>query len=626
MLRALDLLDTPSEPIFDRITRMLALALKVPVALVSLVDMHRLWFKSRVGEDADEVPREMSMCASAILQPVPMVIDDTHNDVFFKNSPLVTGMPYIRFYAGMPILTSAGKAIGTLCAIDTVPRTLTQQEIDVLVDLAAFVSEEIQKREVAMLARRLVDRARKTAEESDARFRSIFEYALVGISMVAPDGGLLSVNDAFCDIVGYRRDELAGLRFQDITHPDDVDIDVSLMQRVLSNEIDRYQIDKRYLRKDGAWIWVRLSVTRVSGTDGKPNYFISIVEDIQARKEAEAALAALRHDLEVRVEQRTQQLSTANEQLQLSMEQQAHFQCALAKREAELSAIIENSNDAYVCVGEDGVISAWNHEAHEVFGWSAQEAIGRPLDELIIAPELRAAHRAGIQRYLVTGNATKLNRRIELPAIRRDGSHVPMEVRVQVLERDGKTIFSAFLHDISERKLIEQVREREARHDALTGLPNRRALFEMLPLALARAQRNDTALVLFFLDLDGFKEINDALGHEAGDQVLQVIAHRLSSSLRKMDSVARLAGDEFTVLLEGLASGGQQDALAIAEKLLASICEPIAIGAHPRQISASIGMAFHLPGIVISADALLKIADTAMYEAKRAGKSMICMA
>jgi diguanylate cyclase (GGDEF)-like protein len=147
----------------------------------------------------------------------------------------------------------------------------------------------------------------------------------------------------------------------------------------------------------------------------------------------------------------------------------------------------------------------------------------------------------------------------------------------------------------------------------------------MLPQALARSDRNGTALVLFFLDLDGFKEVNDTWGHEAGDRVLQEVARRLSEGRRKIDSVARLAGDEFTVVLEGLATGGRQSAVEIAETLLASLCQPFLIGKNLVRMSASIGVAFRLPGAHVSADELLKIADTAMYEAKHAGKSRICI-
>lgn len=625
LLRALDLLDTPAEPAFDLITRLVALTLQVPIALVSLVDKDRQWFKSRVGVDMDETSREFSFCAHAILQPTPFIVEDACSDARFQDNPLVTGAPHIRFYAGVPVVTSAGHAIGTLCAIDSRPRTLTQSQIDTLVSLASLVSKEIQQREAALLARKQIDHAKNAIAQSEARFRSVFERASVGITMMAPDGRLIDVNDAFCATVGYRHDELVGLASRDITYPDDIDADWRLMQRMMAGEIERYEIEKRYLRKNGEAAWVNLSVTKMLTAGGALDYFVAIVKDIHARKQAEASLAALRHELAHRVEQRTAELHIANEMLSYSVTQQVRFQQALVKRETELSAVIENANDAYVCIDAAGVISAWNQQAQEVFGWSALEAIGCRLDQLIIPTHLRAAHRAGMQRYLACGSSTLLNQRIELPAIRRDGSEVPMEVRIQALDIGGTKIFSAFLHDISKRKQVEQARECEARHDLLTGLPNRRALFEMLPQALARSDRNDNALVLFFLDLDGFKEVNDSWGHEAGDQVLQEVARRLSEGRRKIDSVARLAGDEFTVVLEGLAIEGRASAVEIAETLLASLCRPFQIGAGAVQISASIGIAFHLPGADVSADELLKIADSAMYEAKRAGKSRICI-
>lgn len=326
------------------------------------------------------------------------------------------------------------------------------------------------------------------------------------------------------------------------------------------------------------------------------DYFVAIVTDIQARHAAESSLAALRHELENRIEERTCALRTANEMLSYSLAQQVRFQQALCKREAELSAVIEHANDAYISIDQAGGGSAWNRQAQETFGWTAAEAIGRRLEELIIPPGTREAHRAGLNRYLNTGDTAVLNQRMEWSALRRDGTMFPVEVRIRALELDGQEIFSAFLHDITERHRARQEREREARHDPLTELPNRRALFEMLPQAIARSARNGTAMALFFLDLDDFKAVNDAWGHEAGDSLLQEIGRRLSDCVRKTDAVARLVGDEFTMILEGLAAAGRDDA---------------------------IGIAFHLPGTDVVPDQLLDDADTAMYEAKRAGKSTI---
>ena len=400
LLHALGLLDTPAEPAFDLITRLVALTLQVPVALVSLVDTERQWFKSRVGVDVGETPREFSFCAHAILQRAPFIVEDACNDERFRDNPLVTKAPHIRFYAGVPIVTSLGHAIGTLCAIDSRPRTLTQGQIDTLVALAGLVSHEIQQREAALLARKQIDHANNAGERSAARFRSVFERASVGIVMMAPDGRLIDVNDAFCAILGDHHDALVGLTSGDITCPDDVETDWRLMQRMVAGEINRYEIEKRYLRKGGATAWVNLSVSKMVTASGELDYFVAIVKDIHARKQAEASLAALRHDLEHQVEERTAELHIANEMLSYSVAQQVRFQQALVKRETELSAVIENANDAYVCIDAAGVISAWNQQAQQVFGWSAMEAIGCRLDQLIIPTHLRAAHRACMQRYL----------------------------------------------------------------------------------------------------------------------------------------------------------------------------------------------------------------------------------
>ncbi|MBA3058583.1 MAG: PAS domain S-box protein [Gammaproteobacteria bacterium] len=620
LLHALDLLDTPAEPSFDRITRLVARTLRVPIALVSLVDSDRQWFKSRVGMNVHETPREFAFCAHTILQKNLMVVGDATLDDRFTDNPLVTGDPSIRFYAGVPIVSTGGTALGTLCAIDSQPRVLMQDELDTLTDLANLVSKEIQQREAVLLARQHVNHVQTAIEESEARFRSIFERAGLGIAIVAPNGRWTSVNEALCTIVGYSQEELAKLTFQDITHPDDLESDLSLLQQLVSGEISQYQLEKRYLRKTGEVVWINLSVTKKVDAQGGVDYFISFIQDIQARKEAEASLAALRRDLEQRVDERTRELRTTNDMLSRSMAQQLRYQQALVKREAELSAVIENANDAYVCMDQTGVVSDWNRQAHETFGWSAEEAIGRRLEDLIVPPNLRAAHRAGMKRYLGSGESTMLNQRLELQAVRRDGSTLPVEVRVRALDLQGQKVFSAFLHDITARKRREEVREIESRQDALTGLPNRRALFERLPQAMGRSNRSRTGFALLFIDLDGFKAVNDTWGHEAGDSLLQEMARRLSADLRETDAAARLGGDEFTVVLENLVAL-RDDAVAVAQKLLLSIAMPVQIGAASVQVSASIGIALYPTGADMSPDQLINVADTAMYEAKRAGKS-----
>lgn len=624
VLHALNLLDTPPEEVFDRITRLVARVLDVPIALVSLVDTDRQWFKSRVGLDAIETPRELAFCAHAIVQTSPMIVPDATLDERFADNALVTSNPNIRFYAGVPLRSVSGLSIGTLCAIDSKPRKLNADEINILIDLAAVISKEVQMREAMILSQATSELAKKAVETIEARFRTVFERAGVEIALVAPDGGWLRVNDALCQIVGYSQDEFVKLTFQDITHPDDLDSDLYLLRQLIDDEIDRYQLEKRYITKSGNTIWIQLIVTKQMSPQGELEYFVSIIKDIQERKEAEASLTELRKDLENRVETRTRDLRLANEMLSSSMAQQLQSEQELRKREAELEMVLQNANDAYVCIDHNGVIRDWNQQAEQTFGWSSQEAIGRRLDEMIIPVTMREAHRAGLRHYLATGELNVLNRRIERTAVRRDGTPLPVEVLVSPLSIDGKTIFSAFVHDITERKQVEAIRKHEATHDPLTGLLNRRGMFDLLSQAIARVKRTRASLALLFIDLDGFKQINDTHGHEAGDAVLREVAARLQASIRQTDTAARLGGDEFTVMLENI-KHGIPDANMLAQKILETLQHPIQLDSVTATISASIGISMHHPDDERSADQLVNAADSAMYTAKHAGKNQVCV-
>ncbi|MFK3740790.1 PAS domain S-box protein [Massilia sp. TN1-12] len=620
-LDALQLLDTMPEPVFDRITRLTARLLGVPVALFSLIDRERQWFKSRVGLDASETPREQAFCAHTILGSAPMVVEDAAHDARFADNPLVMGAPNIRFYAGVPVRTTQGHAIGTLCAIDSKPRVLSPEDRQTLEDLADIMSKEVQARERLDFARERVAESGAAARASEDRFRSIVELANVGIALVAPDGAWISVNAALCAILGYSERELMGLTFQDITWHEDLDADLLLLDRLQRREIPRYQLEKRYVRRDGNVVWASLNVSAKTGPDGAIEHYVSVITDIGARKAAEEAIKQLNIQLEQRVAARTRELQNTNSMLTASVIQQRRAEGALREREAQLRSVIENASDAYIAMDEGGVVQAWNRQAEQTFGWTAQEAIGQPLADLIVPPAYAEAHREGMERYLRTGVSAVLGTRRELPGRRKDGSTLMLEVRVAALDLNGRRVFSAFLHDISDRKLVEARRDFEARHDALTGLPNRRALMEQLPVAQKRAQRAGHALALLFIDLDGFKAVNDSRGHDAGDRLLEQVARHLRAAVRETDGVYRLAGDEFTVVLENMQQA--RDAVAIAEKLIGAVSQPVDVGGGQVQVGASIGIALYPPASALDADALIKEADHWMYQAKLAGRGQV---
>ena len=619
LLHALEVLDTAAEPVFDRLTRLLSTTLGMPIALISLIDSDRQWFKSRVGLDVRQTPRDISFCTIAIEQEHTMVVQDALNDPRFSSNPLVTSTPHIRFYAGAPIRSIEGYALGTLCAIDSKARVFTDEARQILEDFAGLVSREFQMREAALLSRSHITHSAAAFAASEARLKTAFALAPTGIAAVAGNGRFLSLNSAFCSIVGYEADELMTLSFQDITHPDDLDSDLNLLRQLTHGEIDRYQLEKRYRHKDGTSVWVDLHVAKLLSVNGDLEYYIATVQNIQRRKETEASLQALRHGLEQRVEERTAELLRANEMLSHTMLQRLQADRELRQREAELSAVLEHASDAYVSIDESGAIRAWNRMAETTFGWSRDEALGQSFEKLVIPATMREAHLAGWRRYRSAGDDEALRQRLEISALRRDGTAFPVEVRISPVEIDGHRFFSVFLHDITERKAMAERREKEALTDTLTGLPNRRSLLEYLPNAMARARRTGVPLGVLFLDLDGFKAVNDTFGHEIGDLLLQIVAERLKTCLRETDAVFRLAGDEFTAVVEGQ-FGGTQDAEQLAKKLIQLINEPVLIGAATVQVGVSIGIAVFRRDDPRTATQLLREADSRMYEAKQAGK------
>lgn len=624
LLRALDLLDAEPEPALDAVTRLAARLLDVPIALVSLVEEQRQWFLSRHGVEETETPRPVSFCGHAILGEGLFLVPDAQADERFADNPLVVGAPFVRAYAGMPLRSIEGHALGTLCAIDHRPRRFSDAQLQVLHDLSLIVRREIHQREAAWRARSLADEHLKLVADRAALYDASFERAAIGIALVGLDGQWLRVNPMMSTILGRSREALSSMRFDDVTHPEDLALDRARMRQLLDGDADHFQMEKRYLRPDGRVVWGHLTVTLVR-EHGQPHHFISVLKDITARREAEASLQALRAQLEQRVLERTAQLQRSHDQLLDAMRQRQVSEEALAISEAELRAVLENAQDAYLGIDEAGRITEWNRQAEQMFGWPRAEAMGRPLDELLVPLAQRQAHHRGLQALRHGDPDPLLGQRLELPVQRRDGSVIPCEVTVTALpSRSGGRMYAAFLHDISQRKEAERRLESLAVTDTLTGLPNRRGLEAALAAALGRARRQGRRLALLFIDIDHFKAINDRHGHAVGDEVLRACAQRMRDAVRETDTVARLAGDEFVVLLEALRGGGRQEAERIARKIVDAVQQPFATAAGPVAAGASVGVA--VSHGLVEPDQLLREADAALYRAKAAGRGTYCSA
>jgi PAS domain S-box-containing protein len=206
-LRSLGILDTPAEERFDRVTRVASALFDVPIALVSLVDVNRQWFKSCVGLDIPETPRAVSFCAHAILGEETLVIPDTLEDARVADNPFVTSEPHVRFYAGRPLL-AGGHALGTLCLIDTRPRTLDERELGLLDDLAAWAEQELADVQRAQAARLL--------RVAEARWRAVVEHVADAILTFGTDGRVQTANEAAGDLFGTPVERLIGVRVDEL--------------------------------------------------------------------------------------------------------------------------------------------------------------------------------------------------------------------------------------------------------------------------------------------------------------------------------------------------------------------------------------------------------------------------
>lgn len=456
-LLATGLLDTPGDEQFDRITRLVAHCFAVPIALISLVDERRQWFKSRYGLAVRETARSHAFCAHAVEAGRMLIVEDAQRDPRFADNPLVTGGPLIRFYAGEPVFSAGGYALGTLCMIDTVPRQLDAAQIACLRDFARLVGEEFNKAALARSA--ALDQRALVA--SEARFQATFEQAAVGVAHVDPKGHLLQVNQRFYEIVGYEQGVLQKMSFQEITHADDLALDLRMLEQLIAGTRRSYSIEKRYLHKAGYHVWVNLTVALVRDAEQAPDYFIAVIEDIQEKKQAQFALQRLNESLEARVEARTQELERTVDDLGTEVAQRVKIEAELRMSEEHTRTILEASHDAFVGITSDGTIINWNYAAEHTFGWPAEQALGMSITSTIIPAEPHQAEWAGVARFLEAGDGESVNRRLELPARTRSGHIIIVEMTISAYQVGPDMFFGAFLHDISERREAAETLERK---------------------------------------------------------------------------------------------------------------------------------------------------------------------
>lgn len=294
----------------------------------------------------------------------------------------------------------------------------------------------------------------------------------------------------------------------------------------------------------------------------------------------------------------------------------------IAERTASMTAarrardVLDFAADAFIEMDRDDRITEWNRAAAALFGWSRDEVLGRTVTETIVPPQHWDACRRRMANVLATGTPKVNGKRMTVAGLDRHGREFPIELTLWSLKDGEDWRFHAFIRDITERERLRQKLEQLAYYDPLTGLPNRTLVRERLEQCLQRRGADGKELAVLFVDLDYFKRINDSIGHDAGDSVLRAVAERFRRAVRPMDTVARLAGDEFLVVCPELASPA--DAERVAERILAALADSVHVAGDGIFLTASIGLA--LATRDSTAEDLIVGSDAAMYRAKRSGR------
>ena len=296
----------------------------------------------------------------------------------------------------------------------------------------------------------------------------------------------------------------------------------------------------------------------------------------------------------------------------------------IQQQEQKFRTLLESSPYPLVIADANGRITLVNRLVVSLFGYEPEELVGQPV-EVLLPQRYRGNHVTLRQGYNQSPQVREMGKDLLLWAITKQGREIPINVSLSPIHTEQGLMMAAAILDISDRKAAEEQIELLAYHDALTGLANRRLLLDRLHQALASSARSGRNGALFFLDLDNFKTLNDTLGHDKGDLLLQQVAQRLVTCVREGDTVARLGGDEFVVMLEDLSENPPEAATqteTLGEKVLITLNQPYLLAGHENRSTASIGVTL-FSGRQSSIEELMKQADLAMYQAKESGRNAI---
>jgi two-component system CheB/CheR fusion protein len=437
-----------------------------------------------------------------------------------------------------------------------------------------LVKDEVTPAMLERAIRHAIERKKilTALKASEEKFRTVFEDSGIGIAITDIDGAISDTNVCFQDMFGASGDSLRGRALTSLAHFDDERLISCLFTRFRSGRGTCASAENRYIGHGGKEIWGKTLLSSISDDNGNLHKVVAMISDITKEKLAES-------------------------RLQLA------------------AKVYENAMDGIVVTDADGVILSVNPAFTRITGYTAVEAVGRKPSILKSGHHDVDFYKEMWEKLLRDGRWKG-----EIWNRKKNGETYPQAASIASVTDDHGAIlqYVGVFQDITDIKEYQAEISYHAYHDPLTGLPNRLLFDDRLRHAIAIARRDHKKAAIMYVDLDGFKEINDTHGHHVGDLVLKGMAMRLVSTLRDEDTISRLGGDEFIILLEH--TGHKRGVRLVAEKILLAVKEPFSLKGLEISVGASVGVVM-FPCEVDDPETLIKSTDAAMYCAKEQGKN-----
>jgi len=517
------------------------------------------------ADERDPVPEPRKIGEGGLTETVltsgeALLLDPESFLAKFPDPDAIPGSDFVD-WLGVPL--KAGKRTVGVLAVQSYSGEIRYTERDKA--LLQFVSEQ-----VAMTIER--KQAEDAQLESATQLRLIYDTASVAIFEGDMHGNLIHANQRTAEMFRCPLDKMLGSAYITHVHPAERELGRETLLGLLAGEIRSVDLERRYLRADGSNFWGHLTVHRKLNAEGKMVGMVGVIMDITERIQAEA-----------------------------------HLRLA--------ANVFTYALEGITITDAEGNIVDVNDTFTRITGYSREEAIGQN-------PRLLKSGRQTPEFYAAMWNELKSTGHWtgEIWNRRKNGEVYAEMLNISaVLDANGiPTNYVALFSDISALKEHQNQLERIAHYDALTGLPNRVVLADRLRQATAQTRRREKLMALVYLDLDGFKAVNDSYGHDTGDELLVVLAQRLKEALREEDTLARVGGDEFVAVLTDLSS--TRECEVVLSRLLRAAASPVQVKDFSLRVSASLGVTI-FPLDSGDPDTLLRHADHAMYQAKQAGKN-----